>query len=65
MSANAQMIWTTIADFVLSAGGVVTGAMMQQGQMVVPGKGVLLFAAITGVVTAFSHIKASLAKPPQ
>lgn len=65
MTPGQRMLWTTFADFVMSAGGIITGAMLQQGQVVMPNKGVLLLALVTGIVTAFSHVKASLARPPQ
>ncbi len=63
MSPGARMILTSIADFFLAAGSAVTGAMLQQGQLVMPSKVVWLFAGLTGLVTAWSHVKASLAEP--
>lgn len=65
MTPGQKMLWTTLADFVMSAGGIITGAMLQQGQVVLPNKAVLLLALITGIVTAFSHIRASLTAPPK
>lgn len=65
MSPGVRMILTSVADFFLVAGSTVTGAMVQQGQVVMPGKGVLILAAVTGFVALWSHIKASLAEVPQ
>jgi hypothetical protein len=60
-----RMILTSVADFFLVAGSTVTGAMLQQGQVVMPGKGVWILAGITGFVALWSHVKASLSEAPQ
>lgn len=65
MTPGARMILTSVADFFLVAGSTVTGAMVQQGQVVMPGKGVWLLAVIAGLVALWSHVKASLAEVPK
>lgn len=65
MTPGTRMILTSLADFFLTAGATVTGAMVHQGQVIMPGKGVLILATITGLVAFWSHIKASLAEAPK
>ena len=64
MTPYAKMLITALADFVIAAGGTVSGAMIQQGSTVWPTPAVWLLAAVTGAVLAFSHIRASMAEPP-
>lgn len=64
MTPGRKMILTSVADFVLAAGSTVTGAMMQEGAVVLPNAAVLVLALVAGLVAAFSHVRASLAAPP-
>lgn len=63
MSPGIRMLLTATADFVGALGTAVTAAMVQQGQVILPGKGVWILGVITGAMAFWSHIKASLAQP--
>ena len=61
--------WLTLAisfssDFVISAGGCLTTAMVATGETEMPSTPVLLFAIVTGLVAASRRIQALLAPPP-
>lgn len=65
MSPGVQMIVGAAADFVGALGVAVTAAMIQGGQVLVPGKAVWILGVITGAMAAASHVKASLTQPPK
>lgn len=64
MSEFAWMMIDGFAEMVVTAGMVVTGAMLQQGQVIMPTNGVLVLAGITGVVAFANHIRALRKSPP-
>ncbi len=63
MSPGVRMLLTATADFVGALGTAVTAAMVQQGQVILPGKGVWTLGILMGAMAFWSHIKASLAQP--
>ncbi len=65
MSPGAKMLLGAFADFFTALVAAVTGAMMQQGQVVVPGKGVWILGILLGAGAFWSHINASLREPPR
>jgi len=64
MTNYARMLLETLADFILAAGGTVSGAMVQAGGVVVPNTGVLILAIVAGCMAAANHIKAAYRQPP-
>ena len=65
MSPYVRMVVSSCADFFLSLGGVLTGAMVQQGQVLMPSKGVWLLAVIAGGAAFWTNVKSSLAAQPK
>lgn len=65
MSPSMRMLVTSISDFFLGFLGTLSGAMIHQGEFIVPGKGVILAGLVVGGIQFWSHIKASLATPPK
>lgn len=65
MTNYAKILVGALADFVISAGGIITGAMVQQGSVVLPTPAVLVMALVAGVVTAAVHVKAGYLEPPK
>ena len=65
MTNYAKMVLGAISDFVISAGGIITGAMVQQGSVVMPTPAVLILALVGGVVTAATHVTAAQMEPPK
>lgn len=63
MSPGIRMLLTATADFVGALGTAVTAAMVHEGQVVLPGKGVWILGIIMGAMAFWSHIKASLTQP--
>ncbi len=63
MTPGQKMILGTLADFVGALGTAVTAAMIQAGQVQVPGKGIWILGILAGAMAAASHINASLAEP--
>lgn len=62
--------WLTIivsatSDFVISAGGCLTTAMVATGSTQMPTTAVLIFALTTGAIAAARGVRALLAPPPQ
>jgi hypothetical protein len=59
--AALTLLVSFVTDFLIVAGSTVGGAMGGQGSLTVPGKGVLLFAVVMGVVAAARRVQALLA----
>lgn len=63
-------LWVTIlisciSDFVISAGGALTAAMVATGgATIMPSKAVALVAIITGAIAAARRVQALMAVPP-
>ena len=53
-----------LTDFVISAGGCMTTAMVATGSATMPNTPVIVFAAITGLVAASRRVQALLTPPP-
>jgi len=61
--------WLTItvscvSDFIISAGGAITAAMVGTGSTAMPSKAVALVACITGAIAAARRVQALLQVPP-
>ena len=58
------VIVSAITDFVIGAGGCLTTAMIATGSATMPSTPVIVFAAVTGAVTAARRVQAIVAPPP-
>ncbi len=58
------LIVSSISDFVISAGGALTAAMVATGSTQMPGKATALVAIITGAIAAARRVQALLSVPP-
>lgn len=65
MSMGKKMILGAFADFFGALVAAVTGAMVQQGQVVMPGMAVWILGGLLGAGAFWSHINASLREPPK
>ena len=65
MSPGGRMILGALADFIATVSATVAGAMVQAGQVVMPGPAVWILGVLTGAGLAASHVKAALAEPPR
>jgi len=52
------------SDFVITAGSIVTGAMMEGGTVALPNRAVIVLALVMGVVVAARRAQALLQMPP-
>jgi hypothetical protein len=64
MSVRTWLIVGCITDFIIGAGGAVSGAMMQAGTVTLPSQGVWMLGGILGAVAVANHIKAAYNQPP-
>ena len=65
MNPTTKIWLDAVSDFVIAAGGVLAGGIMEQtGAAQVPGAAAWLLAGIQGCVAAFKQVKARLAEPP-
>ncbi len=55
---------SALSDFIISAGGCLTTAMVATGSAAMPTTAVLIFAVTTGLVAAARGIRALLTQPP-
>ena len=65
MSPGTKMLLGAFADFFGALSAAVTGAMLQQGQVIVPGKGVWILGVLLGGAAFWSHIATALREPPK
>jgi len=63
-NVTKSVFLSALADFFITASGVVTGAMMQQGAVVMPTYPVLILAGVSGLVMFWQHVKAHYSKVP-
>jgi hypothetical protein len=64
MSVRTWLIVGCITDFIIGAGGAVSGAMMQAGTVVMPSGPVWALGGILGTIAVANHIKAAYNQPP-
>ena len=58
------LIVSAMTDFVIGAGGCLTTAMVATGSTTMPTAPVMIFAIVTGAVTAARRVQALLQSPP-
>ncbi len=58
------LIVSFITDFVISAGGCLTTAMVATGSAAMPTTPVIIFSAVTGLVAASRRVQALLTPTP-
>ncbi len=58
------LIVSFLTDFVISAGGCLTTAMVATGSATMPSTPVIIFSAVTGLVAASRRVQALLTPPP-
>lgn len=60
---TAKLVVGAITDFVVTAGGVLTGGAAAQGVVALPSQGVIFAAVVFGVVAAAKHVRAMMLDP--
>ncbi len=65
MDANVRMWVSSIGDFFVTLSTTIMGAMIQQGQVVVPSKGVFILGVLAGSVAFWGNVKSSLSQSPK
>jgi hypothetical protein len=58
------IIVSALSDFVISAGGCMTTAMVATGSTTMPSTAVLVFSGVTGAIAAARGVRALLTPPP-
>lgn len=64
MTATVKMFLLATSDFFMTLGATVTGAMLQQGQVILPSKGVWILGILVGGAAFWGSVKSSLSAPP-
>lgn len=58
------LIVSSLSDFVISAGGCLTTAMVATGSAAMPTPAVLIFSVVTGLVAAARGFRSLISTPP-
>jgi len=64
MSLYFTVAISFLTDFVISAGGCLTTAMVATGSATMPTTPVMIFSVVTGLVAASRRVQALLSPPP-
>lgn len=65
MNLWISLVISGVTDFIISAGGCVTTAMVATGSTAMPSTATWIFAVITGAVAASRRLQALLQVPPK
>jgi hypothetical protein len=63
MSQTGKLLVGAVTDFIITAGGVLTGGAAAQGSIALPGQGVIFAAIVFGIVAAAKHVRGMMLEP--